>query len=76
MTLQQINEERAVSISSILAASAQPSKDEEKEDKKSNQIPNPSEGTYQPVDNPDEDIQKKAEDAPPMPQAPTPQKKP
>ncbi|MDX1572727.1 MAG: hypothetical protein R3341_01785 [Methylophaga sp.] len=75
MTLQQINQERAVSISSILFASEKPAKDEEKEDEKSNQVPNPSEGTYQPADDPDDDEQKEAEDAPPMPQAPTPSKK-
>lgn len=76
MSLQQINEERSVSISSIIPALAQTSKDEEKEDKKSNQIPNPSEGSYQPADDPDEDKQQEAKDAPIMPQAPTPQKKP
>ena len=76
MTVQQTNEERSVSLSSTLAASAQFSKNEYKEDEKSNQIPNPSEGTYQPADDPDEDKQKEAENAPPMPQPLTPQKKP
>ncbi|HCD06626.1 MULTISPECIES: hypothetical protein [unclassified Methylophaga] len=66
MTLQQINQERSASISTIIAAS------EKSEDEKSPQVPDPSEGTYQPADDPDDDKQKEAEEAPPMPQPPTP----
>jgi hypothetical protein len=72
MTLQQINKEGSANISTIIAASKKLSEDEEKEDKKSPQVPDPSEGTYQPADDPDDDKQKEAENAPPMPQPPIP----
>lgn len=70
MTLQQINEEKSASISTIIAASKK--SEEDKEAEKSPQVPDPSEGTYQPADDPDDDKQKEAEKAPPMPQPPTP----
>jgi len=66
MTLQEIHGESSVSISTIIAAS------KKSEDEKSPQVPDPSEGTYQPADDPDDDKQKEAEKAPPMPQPPTP----
>lgn len=72
MTLQQINKEGSASISTIIAASKKLSEDEEKEKEKSPQVPDPSEGTYQPADDPDDDKQKEAENAPPMPQPPIP----
>lgn len=71
MTLQEIHGESSVSISTIIAASKK-SEDEDKEAEKSPQVPDPSEGTYQPADDPDDDKQKEAEKAPPMPQPPTP----
>lgn len=71
MTLQQINQEKSASILTIIAASKK-SEDEDKEAEKSPQVPDPSEGTYQPADDPDDDKQKEAEDAPIMPQPPTP----
>ncbi|MBL1456968.1 MULTISPECIES: hypothetical protein [unclassified Methylophaga] len=70
MTLQQINQEKSASISTIIAASKK--SEEDKEAEKSPQVPDPSEGTYQPADDPDDDKQKEAEEAPPMPQPPTP----
>lgn len=70
MTLQQINQQKSASISTLIAASLQLSKDEDKEEKKSPQVPDPSKGTYQPADDPDDDKQKEAEKAPPMPQPP------
>tara|TARA_R110000851_G_scaffold176888_2_gene323649 strand:+ start:5544 stop:5756 length:213 start_codon:yes stop_codon:yes gene_type:complete len=70
MTLQQINQEKSASLSTIIAASKK--SEEDKEAEKSPQVPDPSEGTYQPADDPDDDKQKEAEDAPPMPQPPTP----
>lgn len=72
MTLQEIHGESLVSLSTIIAASKKLSEDEEKEAEKSSQIPDPSEGTYQPADDPDDDKQKEAENAPPMPQPPIP----
>jgi hypothetical protein len=71
MTLQQINKEGVASISTIIAASRKLS-EKEKESEKSPQVPDPSEGTYQPADDPDDDKQKEAEKAPPMPQPPIP----
>jgi hypothetical protein len=70
MTLQQINQEKSASISTIIVASKK--SEEDKEAEKSPQVPDPSEGTYQPADDPDDDKQKEAEEAPPMPQPPTP----
>ncbi len=70
MTLQQINQEKSASISTIIAASKK--SEEDKEAEKSPQVPDPSEGTYQPADDPDDDKQTEAEEAPPMPQPPTP----
>lgn len=70
MTLQEIHGESSVSISTIIAASKK--SEEDKEAEKSPQVPDPSEGTYQPADDPDDDKQKEAEKAPPMPQPPTP----
>ncbi|WP_296593046.1 hypothetical protein [Methylophaga sp.] len=70
MTLQEIHGESSVSISTIIAASKKSGEDKEAE--KSPQVPDPSEGTYQPADDPDDDKQKEAEEAPPMPQPPTP----
>lgn len=70
MTLQQINKGKSASISTIIAASKK--SEEDKEAEKSPQVPDPSEGTYQPADDPDDDKQKEAEKAPPMPQPPTP----
>jgi hypothetical protein len=72
MTLRQINQQRSASISTIMAASIKLSEDEEKEAEESPEIPKPSEGTYQPADDPDKDKQKEAENAPIMPQPPTP----
>lgn len=72
MTLQQINQQRSASISTIIAASMNLSKDEDKDEEESPQVPDPSEGTYQPADDPDDDKQKEAEKAPLMPQPPTP----
>ena len=72
MTLLQINQQRSASISTIITASKKLSEDEKKEKEKSPQVPDPSEGTYQPADDPDDDKQKEAEKAPPMPQPPTP----
>lgn len=71
MTLQEIHGESSVSISTIIAASKK-SEYEDKDAEKSPQVPNPSKGTYQPADDPDDDKQKEAEKAPPMPQPPTP----
>ncbi|AFI85480.1 hypothetical protein Q7A_2692 [Methylophaga nitratireducenticrescens] len=71
MTLQQIHKASSVSIFTIIAASKK-SEYDDKEAEKSPQVPNPSKGTYQPADDPDDDKQKEAEKAPPMPQPPTP----
>lgn len=74
MTRQAFHGESSVSISNLIAASMKLSKDKDKDkdEDDSPQVPDPSEGTYQPADDPDEDKQKEAEDAPPMPQPPTP----
>ncbi|HEC74807.1 MAG TPA: hypothetical protein ENI26_10630 [Methylophaga aminisulfidivorans] len=67
MTEQTIHEQSSVNIATINAASIMFSKDEE-----STETPEPSEGTYQPADEQDEEKQKEAEKAPIMPQPPTP----
>jgi len=72
MTRQEIQGESSISISIIIAASEKLSEDKEKEVEDKPEVPKPSEGTYQPADDPDDDKQKEAEEAPPMPQPPTP----
>lgn len=72
MTRQEIRGESSINIAALIATSMKLSKNEDKDEEKSPQVPDPSEGTYQPADAPDDDKQKEAEKAPPMPQAPTP----